>query len=215
MRSSWIGRPPDVLVAGDSLTAGEHASDRRRAYAPLLLGSLPETLGRRVRTRVAGLSGARVADLLRRDLPAASHLVVVEVGTNDWQGYSASGPWKATPVERFDEEYGLLLDRLMAGHPTLVCLGVWGPSGGLSQVGARLNDYDDVIAAACAARRGAFVSLSPVYDDPGSRGPGGRPTPFGASDEEHPNDRGHARIAQLVSAASTGSGEAVTPSPQS
>jgi lysophospholipase L1-like esterase len=181
-----------------------HASDRRRSYPALVVASLTAAAGGPASAHVAGLPGGRVQDLLRRRPPVGRRLVVVELGTNDWVGYRPSGPWRATPLAEFRGLYARLVQRLVGrGTPMLICLGVWGPSGGCSEVGAALDGFDRVIAAECGARGGRFVPLSAIHDDPDARGPAGRSTPFGVSDETHSNDRGHALIAGLVAAAAS------------
>jgi lysophospholipase L1-like esterase len=200
--SDWLRRRqrhPDIVVIGDSITAGYYASTRRRGYADVALDALALDAGDGLASRVTAVSGARVSDFLGRELPVASRVVVVEAGTNDWLGYQPDGPWRATSLDRFADGYRNLLDQVDDGRATaVVCLGIWGPPRGRSPVGARLEDYDAVISAACEAHGASFVQLSPVYDDPSSRGPARRPTPFGPSDKTHPNDRGHVRVAELV-----------------
>jgi lysophospholipase L1-like esterase len=181
-----------------------HASDPRRSYPALVVAALTAAGGGPASTHIAGLPGGRVEDLLRRRPPAGRRLVVVEVGTNDWVGYRPRGPWRATPIAEFRRSYARLVRRLVGrGTPMLICLGVWGPSGERSEVGAALDGFDRVIAAECGARGGRFVPLSAIHDDPDARGPAGRSTPFGVSDETHPNDQGHALIAGLVAAAAS------------
>jgi lysophospholipase L1-like esterase len=202
--STWFPprqRHPDVVVIGDSLTAGAHASDRRRAYPALTLDALKLGAPGYRTSRVVGLSGGRVADLMERRLAPAHRLVVVEVGTNDWLGYVREGEWSPTPLEQFGHGYGRLLDRPLGPGAMLVCLGIWGPKAGQSEAGGVVDDYDAVIADECHRRGGTFVALADVHDDASCRGPAGRSTPFGTSDEMHPNDHGHRRLAELVLAA--------------
>jgi lysophospholipase L1-like esterase len=197
----------DVLVVGDSLSVGEHASDLDRGYTACLTRALrgrpsdPPTVG------IEAISGARLREFVERPLPPARRLVVVEIGTNDWLGYVPRGRWRPTPPEQFGADYARLLDRVTAGGAALVCLGIWGPADaraeadGRAEGGTELAAYDDAISDACQRRGGAFVALSPVYETPGSRGPAGRRTPWGISDTTHPNDEGHRMIADLVLAA--------------
>lgn len=187
---------------GDSLTAGEHASARRASYPSLLLESLRSEAGQRLSARVVGLSGGRVADLLALRPAAALRLAIIEVGTNDWLGYRPGAPWAASTGAEFREPYRSLLDLVRgAADPLLISLGIWGPSAGISEVGGSIAELDAVIASESAARGGRFVSLTAIHDDPAMRGPAGRRTPFGISDDFHPNDRGHAAIARLVAGA--------------
>ena len=190
------------MVVGDSLTVGEHASARRGSFPSLVLESLRAASRRKLSARVVGLSGGRAADLLRLTPPGARRLAIIEVGTNDWLGYRPEGAWSATPAGEFQATYGRLLDLVRAsGEPLLISLGIWGPTGGTSEVGGSVTELDEVIASESAARGGRFVPLTAIHDDPGMRGPAGRRTALGISDDFHPNDRGHAAIARMVAAA--------------
>lgn len=189
----------EILLVGDSLTVGESASAVDRTFASRVITActrpapMPPPM-----SRVAAISGARVRHLLARAPSAGLDLVIVELGTNDWVGWQPRGPSPPTPIGRFADVYGRLLGRVVGPGARLVCLGVWGPTAGCTQQGARLADYDAAIAVQCRARGGAFVVLSHVYDDGRSRGPAGRPTPFGVSDDGHPNDVGHRLVADIV-----------------
>ncbi|HXZ98775.1 MAG TPA: SGNH/GDSL hydrolase family protein [Candidatus Binatia bacterium] len=204
-------RSADVVIVGDSLTVGEHASERHRGYAPLVVDSLRAAVASTpLSVRVIGVSGSRVGDFARRALPSGKRLVVLELGTNDWLGYRRDAPWEVTPLAEFRSDYGRLLDRLLGRlEPALVCLGVWGPEGGRGGAvagpgggpGVRTEEFDRVIRAECSSRGGEFVPLAALRADPTTCGPAGRWTPFGISDEGHPNDRGHALIAAALLAA--------------
>jgi lysophospholipase L1-like esterase len=197
----WRERHPDVVIIGDSLTAGSHASDRLHAYPALTLNALRRGAQNHRTARVVGVSGGRVADLMERRVAPARRLVVVEVGTNDWLGYVREGSWSPTPLEQFGHAYGRLLERLLAPGALLVCLGIWVPKAGQSEAGGVVEDYDAIIADECRRRGGRFRALAGVHDDASCRGPAGLSTPFGTSDEMHPNDHGHRRLAELVLAA--------------
>ena len=204
----------EVLVVGDSLCVGEHASERDRGCGARVLRALggdpsgpPSDASGPRSSGIQAISGARLRDFLERRLPPARRLVVVELGSNDWLGYVPLGRWRPTPLERFSADYARLLDRLTEAGALPVCLGIWGPADGGAEAdgraegGVELAAYDGAISAACHRRGGAFVALSPVYETPGSRGPAGRRTPWGVSDTTHPNDLGHQMIADLVLAA--------------
>lgn len=195
-----------MLVVGDSLSVGEHASDLDRGYTACLTRALRGRPSDAPTAGIEAISGARLREFVERPLPPARRLVVVEIGTNDWLGYVPRGLWRPTPPEQFGADYARLLDRVMAGGAALVCLGIWGPADARAEAdgaaaGAGLAAYDDAISAACRTWGGAFAALSAVYDRPGTRGPTGRRTPWGISDATHPNDEGHRMIADLVVAA--------------
>jgi acyl-CoA thioesterase-1 len=133
-------------------------------------------------------------------------VAIVEVGTNDWLGYGRRGASAPTPAMAFAQRYVELLSRVVpvTSAARLVCLGVWGAGDGSNRLALAPADYDEIIEAACAARGGRYVSLSSLYRDATCRGPAGVATPFGVSDDVHPNDRGHREIAAVVSAAVDG-----------
>ena len=135
-------------------------------------------------------------------VPAVDRLVVAEIGTNDWLGYTPGGAWRATEAGAFRAAYRSLLERVCtATRPALVCLGIWGPSGGVSAGGGELDVYDAVIAGECRAFEGTFVPLCDIYDDRRTRGPAGDRSAHGVADDVHPNDSGHRVIADRVLAA--------------
>lgn len=198
----WLtgrARHPDIAIVGDSLTVGEHASSHSRSYPRLVHAALSADATRRLSCRVTAVSGARVVDLAGRELPIARRVAIVEAGTNDWLGQRPAGPGPPTELDEFAAGYCQLLDRVDDGRAAaLVCLGIWGPARQRSRIGGRLAEYEAAISAACEVRGAVMVALSPVYEEAASRGPAGRRTRFGVSDETHPNDLGHARIAELV-----------------
>ena len=129
-------------------------------------------------------------------------LAVLEAGTNDWLGYTGTRACRQTPLAEFRDGYRQMLHKALSpgGPARPICLGVWGPYEPPGGMLSRL-DYEEVIAAECLFADGVFISLGAVFNDPACRGPAGRPTVFGVSDPGHPNDLGHARIADKVSAA--------------
>ncbi|MGH2687569.1 MAG: SGNH/GDSL hydrolase family protein, partial [Actinomycetota bacterium] len=80
------GRPVRFAVLGDSTAAGVGARTREQAY-PWLLADRLGHAGFRVELRNYGVSGARTADVLATQVPAAlkarPDLVLVAVGGND------------------------------------------------------------------------------------------------------------------------------------
>lgn len=219
--ASWLRvrrDTPAITILGDSLAAGEHASHQQLAWASRALRALAqETGGAGRNSRVIAIPGARVADLVARRLPVASAVAVVEVGTNDWIGFThAEQQRRVTPLREFAESYVALLDSVDDGCTSaVICMGIWGPRRARHGGGPPLEEYDAVIRTLSEGRGGRFVPLSWVYELPESRGPEGRPSAFGRSDGMHPNDLGHARIAEAaVDAVREALGTTRCPSPE-
>jgi lysophospholipase L1-like esterase len=184
-----------VVWLGDSTAAGTGASG--------LGGSLPrqvaDRLGRPVRLTVLARSGARIADVLRLQLPELAHLkpaaVFVSVGANDATHFT----WRS----RFRRDYG----RLLAGLPTtvhqVVLLGV-------PDLGSPTR-LPQPLRALAASRGRALATdvrhlatrLGAVYVDiAGRTGPAFRQHPdrYLAADHYHPNDAGYRMWADAVAA---------------
>ena len=196
--------PTDVVFVGNSLTAGEHATDLDQTFVARIRAACFSPV---VQVRVIGRPGARVSDLARLRISPARSIAVIEAGTNDWLGYMGTRPRRQTPLDEFRDGYRHVLHKALSldGRARPICLGIWGPYEPSGGIVSRL-DYDEAIAAECLRADGVFVSLGGVFSDPACRGPAGRPTVFGVSDAAHPNDLGHARIASEVSAAILGCG---------
>lgn len=173
--------PPKVLLVGDSLAAGLFATTADDDFASLLAAGLG---GAEVETVAQpGAATGAISDLVVGE--SGIDLAVVEVGTNDV-------PLTAAPL--FRTQYRGLLEKIQSAAPDvpLICLGAW------------VNDdrgLDDVIQEECATFDGAFVPLQDLWDEPQNRGPEGRETWQGEADYFHPNDQGHALIAERLLAA--------------
>lgn len=177
--------PLRVLVAGDSLAAGYYASQAERGFAGLLVEDLADEHDVTVETvAVLGARALGVAiEVAERTAGAPpADVVVLEAGSND-VGESTLRVWTQT--------YRRLLDAVAVSSPeaTVVCLGPWGPP-------AQSRPYEAVVRRLCAEHR--WAPLSDLYATRGLRGPRGSSTGLGARDAFHPNDRGHARIAERL-----------------
>jgi lysophospholipase L1-like esterase len=192
------GSGPVVVWLGDSTAAGVGAS------APAF--SLPEQvaarLGQPVRLTVLARSGARVADVLRSQLPQVARLqpseVFISVGANDATHF--------TRRSHFRRDYA----RLLAGLPgtaRLVVLGVpdLGSPHRLAQplravAGWRGRALDRDVRSLAGRHRATYVDIA------GQTGPTMRRRPgrYFAADRFHPNDAGYALWAQAVVAAVDG-----------
>jgi acyl-CoA thioesterase-1 len=183
------GAPLRVLFAGDSLTGSYYATTEALGYRPLVV----DALGKRgeVEPVGVGVPHGRLSEVeAGTEIPAGAQLALLEVGTNDFG---------KTPIRTFTDQYASLLDRVSASSPgvAFLCLGIWRGSDDAVN-GVNGATYDAAIKSECEERGGHFLPLQPIYDTEGTRGPSGRDTWLGAADEFHPNDKGHALIAEAV-----------------
>ncbi|WP_323793742.1 SGNH/GDSL hydrolase family protein [Nocardioides sp.] len=176
-----------VLLAGDSITLGYHASDVASSYAALLLDDWGTRRAVEVtRAEEAGARGWRIARAVEALADPAWDVAVLEVGANDVG---------KTAVQEFADDYRDLVLAAERGEPELVvCLGPWND-------GVRTPPYDLVVAQICDGDGRVHAPLSDLYDDAALHGPVGASTAFGPRDGFHPNDAGHAAIARRVAAA--------------
>lgn len=175
-----------ILFLGDSLTSGYYASLRESSFAALVLERLTERDGEVERVTAAWPGGVtKVATY--SDIPGGLDVAVVGLGTND---SLRTAPWV------FARQYGDLLSRIRTSSPgaEVVCLGLWRSPW-------RAWPYDRAIERLAAKRGATYRPLSDLYVDAANRGPAGVPVEHGVSDDFHPNDRGHAQIAERVSGA--------------
>jgi len=186
-----IDAPPRrILFVGASLTEGWYASTREHTYTALVANGLAG--GRRAQVRTLAHPGATAEDVAHWDLRILSDYVVLQVATNDFV--------KDVPLDVYAASYADILDQLRAASPKadLVCLGAWLDPTTVNRLGVAAVDYDVATRTACGEKGGRYVDLSATYLDPLNHGPMGRQTYHGPGDLYHPNDRGHAEIADLV-----------------
>ncbi|MGO3234800.1 MAG: SGNH/GDSL hydrolase family protein [Microbacterium sp.] len=177
-----VSATPDikhVLVAGDSLSGGFDATTRDQGFVALVMDELaPAKLHRaeRAHQTLSTVSGIT-------DVPEGVDIAVIELGTND--------VGVETPDAEFRETYESLLGRITAASPEvqLVCVGTW-TGWGWTQ--------DQIIQDSCRDAGGSYVHLRDVFEDPSTRGPAGEDTHRGPSDDFHPNNTGHERIAARI-----------------
>lgn len=187
------GSGPDVVWLGDSTAAGEGAS----SAAGTVAGQVEDGLGRPgASLTVLAVSGARVADVLARQVPlvAGRHpdLVLISVGAND--------TIHLTGRTEFRRTYEGLVRALPAGVP-VVLLGV-PDMGSIARFAQPLR--------AIAGRRGrrldgevrrVATATGAVYADiAGPTGPAFRRDPrrYFAADDFHPSDAGYRLWADAV-----------------
>lgn len=165
------------LTDGAWVTAEAAAFNQRVAYG---LG-VPVTIDR------GGVNRSSLDDVMPiLKITGEVNLVVIELGSGNL--YT-----DRTPPDEFAPQYRELLDKVRerAADSALVCLGVWAGTGNAEQ-------YDKRISSECVSHGGVFVPIADIYDEPGMRGPAGVTVPGGVSDDFHPNDSGHAAIAERI-----------------
>ena len=182
----------DVVWLGDSTAAGVGASEPAASLP--VVGA--EGLGRPVELTVLARSGATVADVVSRQLPALAELdpdvVFVSLGANDVT--------HLTSRSDFEQRYHGLIAKL-PDDAEVVLLGV-PDMGAIPRLAQPLR--------AVAGWRGQQLDavVRPVADDTGSAdvdiagetGPAFRADPgrFFAADRYHPSDAGYRRWAEAV-----------------
>lgn len=178
----WVvprGEPGGLLYValGDSAAQGVGASRPERGYVGLLAQRMRDRSGRPVLVVNLSRSGAKLADLVRDQLPRLTELspdmVTVDIGGNDVLVYDA---------ERFSH----LVCELTAGLPagTFVADVPYFMHGHWERRAAQTGR----LLAGCAESNGLRVVR--LHDAEQVRGPAAMLTDF-AADWFHPNDRGH------------------------
>ena len=185
----------ELVVLGDSTAAGVGAGTRGNAYPTLLARRLANE-GRRVRLTGLGVSGARVADVLHEQAPAASalspDLIFVGIGAND--------TIHVTPLREVSADMGRALDLLLetgatvvvAGAPDMRAEAFWEPLRSLT--GWRGRRVTDVIEAEARSRG---VPVVPLAERTG-RFFGADPDEYYSADLFHPGPGGYERWADAI-----------------
>ena len=178
-----------VYFAGDSITDGLTATSWN-AYRFRLEAYLRQNPGWEVFETGVWQGGWRASDALKALAAtpprADTHLIVVEIGTNDSKGQE--------DLATFTSDYSQMISQLLAKapHARLLCLSAW-----WSPEEAR--PYNTVIQGTCSTSR--YVDITTVFTNPLYKGPAGYPTFQGwATDNFHPNSAGHAAIARAIEA---------------
>lgn len=180
-------RPLNVFYAGDSLGASFFSSVQAKGYRPLVTTALkkfgPVREIRATKPESAPLFQAGNAE----SIPTSGiDLAIIELGTSD------VGRTK-TPI--FRKQYDALLRKVKSGSPTanIICAGAWGYVGSIGT-----DPYDRIIKEVCETWGGRYIDLTDAFMEKGSYGPEGEDTWAGPSDNFHPNDKGHRKIADLI-----------------
>ena len=202
-----IGEQPHpfrMLFVGASITAGVGASDPGKGYADTLTALVERQVGP-VNPVVVAHSGALTAETQKWDVPADQDLIVVHMGTNDFD--------HSTPLPAFEQAIHALFDRLRGSspHASFACPGVWAGTADVNKAGVHPGAYDGIVRASCQSVGGSFVSLETLFPLPAlhpvservvvvrdQRRVSGSTIVTSSEVGFHPNDVGHERIAGAV-----------------
>jgi lysophospholipase L1-like esterase len=175
--------PPRVDFLGDSLTWGLAATTPEQSFAALVTQGV-----KGVRIGYDGQFGNTVqlgAQIFHQTpAPTGINVFVIEWGTNDVE-----------PPDVYQANYHFIVQTLLAANPSarIVCLRPWqDPENGYQPA------YWRAIETECGVWPAVAVDLSGLYLDMSLHGPGGGDTYRGPRDWFHPNDAGHAAIAQTI-----------------
>ncbi|MGD0998211.1 MAG: GDSL-type esterase/lipase family protein [Thermoleophilia bacterium] len=176
----------NVLWLGDSLTHGLYATTQANTFQSLV-GVFLTDLGVSA-TTVVDAGGGRTSTYFAGELPTISacdaDLCFIEIGTNDCG---------VTSLVAFEANMRAIASAVIANrsHCTLIFMTVW-------DQGTLGVPYDAIINHVASDYAGCVVDLSPLYAVSANHEPAGVVTVFGTSDGWHPNDAGHAAIAEAL-----------------
>ncbi|HEY0372292.1 MAG TPA: SGNH/GDSL hydrolase family protein [Thermoanaerobaculia bacterium] len=191
------GRPLVYVVLGDSTAAGVGGH-----YERGIAVSTAQELGRSFRVEMFNLSvsGARIGDLRRQQLPVAMTLrpdiVLISAAANDVT--------HLTPLRAMREDFIALIDGLRTANPNVRIVMTGSPDMGsppriprlLRGWSARRTTIVNRMLREEAAKRGVFVSRIAEETGPQFR----RDRSLFADDDFHPNDRGYATWMPVLNA---------------
>jgi len=192
--------PTHVWLLGDSLTGGLYASDEDATFRSLLFGNLQEQSGHQIE-ELYWRRLCTLANLEGRWEEMAGHpdLVFIEIGIND----VANANCEQVPESAWRARYGAMLDRIRERAPGVaIVVGTipwcgW-PEGDPAREQAIA--YNGWIRAEADARGIAVADLwAATADRPDGLSAPDQASPFPPQywgDWFHPNDVGHARIAE-------------------
>lgn len=176
---------------GDSLTAGYYSSTENKRFVNVLSSLLENKMGFSVKTFSNGNYGGTLSNGLKAINQINSQrpdLVTVEFGTNDLNEQNN------VPVNIFKNELNKMIDGITQNvnkTPKIVLVTTWNQ-------GEKSQPFDDAIYSVGKKRHILVANVSALWHDSSNIGPAGKRTFQGKSDNFHPNDKGHAAIAQTI-----------------
>lgn len=176
------GMSRTIMFLGDSLSVGYFATTAAEGYDQHVVAHLRES-GELEAVGASRAGGkAKAGSIL--GMPTDVDYVIVELGTND---SLHTMPWV------YAAQYDDLVKRVRESSPraVVICVGLWRPTW-------RAWPYDVAVKRAAARYGATYVRMSDLYAQSDVRGPAGRKVEKGITDMLHPNDFGHAAIADRV-----------------
>jgi len=185
-------QPANQLVyVGDSLTEGFGATTQAQAYAYLTGALTGQSVNVQAQYGVTAVfTASEMAGETGPVVPTSSARVIIELGTNDVQAILDGTETLADFAAAYRQILSLVHHSALKAQ--IICIGPW--QDGSNQWGdaAWITNF---IAAYCP---GKSMPLDDLYANASYHGPAGRSTWLGTADYFHPNDAGHAAIAQRL-----------------
>jgi len=192
--------PAHIWILGDSLTGGLYASSEEAAFRTLLFGKLQEQYGHQIEElywrRLCAL-----ASLEERweEMAGRPDLVFIEIGINDMANVNC----EQIPESAWRARFAAMLDRIRERAPdAMIVVGTipWCDWSEENPTRDRALVYNDWIRAEADARNLAVADLwAATVERPDGLSAPEQASPFPPryqGDHFHPNDVGHARIAE-------------------
>ena len=204
------GAPPTplrMIVFGDSTTTGVGVERPDEALPVQLARELGRRRARRVHVTSYGWPGARVADLVREQVPRASQpwrtgeespvlptadIVVVVAGSNDATNRTPPRQYRTAVREALE------MIREAAPHAEVVLAGIPIFRGALLHVEPLIWLTDQYARVLRPISRGEAARAGASFADLAGRLPGRHPPEAFASDRFHPSAAGYAAWAQVI-----------------
>ncbi|QDP41442.1 SGNH/GDSL hydrolase family protein [Radiobacillus deserti] len=186
--------PLVYVPIGDSIAEGWHATSENKSYIDVFT-ALIEKKGMNVVTkpgiRMAG-EGLKTAAFpnLPTIIRSKPDLVTIEFGTND----SMKTKDTYAPPEQFKMLLWQLVEHLQNSptHPTILLVTTWNR-------GKHSTVYDQIIIDIGNAKNIPVANIQSVWKNrTDTKGPSGKQTFNGTSDQWHPNNKGHQEIANIM-----------------
>lgn len=179
------------VAIGDSLTAGLFADKEDERFCNVLSTKISEEMGYDVKLEKIGTPGGTLGgglDSLSVINKSKPDFVSIEFGTNDLNNENN------VPVETFKSQLNELIDGIQEGRKEevkFVLVTTWNQ-------GKKGLEFDKAIKEVGDDRKIPVANIATIWNNSSTKGPEGRETFIGLSDNWHPNTKGHKLIAEKI-----------------